>query len=300
MLEKKHFKPTNTIRFSITPYGLHTMSFRAGHGTEFIDPYTKDSNAYIVYSRNLAKIDEGWICAFENDITEIQQRNMSNTNFSNANDGIMRDFRLATACTIEYAEFHWTAAGLTAGDTEASKRAAVLAAMVVTINRNNFIYERDLSVTMTIVANNENIIFIDSDNFSNNSAGTLINESQNVIDNIIGFNNYDIGHTFSTGGGGLAALNSPCTGSKARGITGQGSPVGDPFDVDYPAHELGHQFGAPHTFNGGAGGCGTNISPSNAYEPGSGSTIMAYSGICAPQNVQSNSDAYFPSKRVYK
>lgn len=296
---KSTSNPTNTIRFSITPYGLHTMSFRASHGTEFIDPYTKDSNAYIVYSkRNLAKIDEGWICEFENDTTEIQQRNMSNNNFSNANDGIMRDFRLALACTVEYAEFHWTAAGLTAGDSEASKKAAVLAAMVVTINRNNFIYERDLSVTMTIVANNESIIFIDSDNFSNNSAGTLINESQTEIDNIIGFNNYDIGHTFSTGGGGLAALNSPCTGFKAKGITGLGSPVGDPFDVDYVAHELGHQFGAPHTFNGSAGSCGTNISPSNAYEPGSGSTIMAYAGICTPQNVQSNSDAYFHQKSL--
>ena len=296
---KSTSNPTNAIRFSITPYGLHTMSFRTGHGTEFIDPYTKDSNAYIVYSKkDLTVLDEQWTCEFENATTEMQQRNMSNNNFSNANDGTMREFRLALACTVEYAQFHWTAAGLTAGDTEASKKAAVLAAMVVTINRNNFIYERDLSVTMTIVANNENIIFIDSDNFSNNSAGTLINQSQTVIDDVIGFSNYDIGHTFSTGGGGLAALNSPCTGSKARGITGQGSPVGDPFDVDYVAHELGHQFGAPHTFNGNAGSCGTNISPSNAYEPGSGSTIMAYAGICAPQNVQSNSDAYFHQKSL--
>ena len=296
---KSTSNPTNTIRFSITPYGLHTMSFRTGHGTEFIDPYTKDSNAYIVYSKkDLTVLDEEWICEFENDTTDTQQRNMSNNNFSNANDGNMRDFRLALACTVEYAQFHWTAAGLTAGDTEASKKAAVLAAMVVTINRNNFIYERDLSLTMTIVANNENIIFIDSDNFSNTNSGALINESQFVIDNIIGFSNYDIGHTFSTGGGGLASLNSPCTGSKARGITGQGSPVGDPFDVDYVAHELGHQFGAPHTFNGSAGSCGSNISPSNAYEPGSGSTIMAYAGICTPQNVQSNSDAYFHQKSL--
>ena len=291
--------PSNTIRFSMTPHGLHTMSFRAGFGTEYIDPYTKNSNSYIVYAkRNLPLLDEAWACEFENDPTDTQQRNMSNTNFTNANDGIMRDFRLALACTVEYAQFHWTAAGLTSGDTEASKKAAVLAAMVVTINRNNFIYERDLSITMTIVANNENIIFIDSDNFSNNNAGALINESQTVIDNIIGFSNYDIGHTFSTGGGGLAQLNSPCTFSKARGITGQGSPVGDPFDVDYVAHEIGHQFGAPHTFNGSAGSCGSNISPSNAYEPGSGSTIMAYAGICTPQNVQSNSDAYFHQKSL--
>ena len=292
--------PSNTIRFSITAQGLHTMSFKAGSGTELIDPYTKDSESYIVYSKkDLPVLDEPWICEFDDDTaTNTQQRNVANMSYFDANDGMMRDFRLALACTVEYAQFQWTAAGLSASDTEASKKAAVLAAMVVTINRNNFIYERDLSVTMTIVANNESIIFIDSDNFSNSTATALINESQTVIDTNIGSANYDIGHTFSTGGGGLASLNSPCTGSKARGITGSGYPVGDSYDVDYVAHEIGHQFGAPHTFNGNAGNCGPNRSTSNAYEPGSGSTIMAYAGICAPQNIQSNSDAYFHQKSL--
>ena len=293
--------PSNTIRFSITPQGLHTMSFKAGSGTEFIDPYTKDSESYIIYSKkDLPVLDEPWICEFDDDTaTNTQQRNAANMSSFDANDGMMRDFRLALACTVEYAQFQWTAAGLLASDTEANKKAAVLAAMVVTINRNNFIYERDLSVSMTIVANNESVIFIDSDNFSNSTAGALINESQTVIDTNIGSANYDIGHTFSTGGGGLASLNSPCTGSKARGITGSGYPVGDSYDVDYVAHEIGHQFGAPHTFNGNAGNCaGGNRSASNAYEPGSGSTIMAYAGICAPQNIQSNSDAYFHQKSL--
>ena len=293
--------PSNTIRFSITAQGLHTMSFKAGSGTEFIDPYTKDSESYIVYSKkDLPVLDEPWICEFDDDTaTNTQQRNAANMSSFDANDGMMRDFRLALACTVEYAQFQWTAAGLSASDTEANKKVAVLAAMVVTINRNNFIYERDLSVTMTIVANNESVIFIDSDNFSNSTAGALINESQTVIDTNIGSANYDIGHTFSTGGGGLASLNSPCTGSKARGITGSGYPVGDSYDVDYVAHEIGHQFGAPHTFNGNTGNCaGGNRSASNAYEPGSGSTIMAYAGICAPQNIQSNSDAYFHQKSL--
>jgi len=292
--------PSNTIRFSITAQGLHSMSFKAGSGTEFIDPYTKDSEAYIVYSKkDLPVLDEPWICEFDDDTaTNTQQRNAANMSYFNANDGMMRDFRLALACTVEYAQFQWTAAGLLASDTEANKKAAVLAAMVVTINRNNFIYERDLSVTMTIVANNESVIFIDSDNFSNSSAGALISESQTVIDANIGSANYDIGHTFSTGGGGLASLNSPCTGSKARGITGSPNPVGDPYDVDYVAHEIGHQFGAPHTFNGNSGNCAGNRTASNAYEPGSGSTIMAYAGICAPQNIQSNSDAYFHQKSL--
>lgn len=290
--------PSNSMRFSITPSGLHTMSFRAGFGTEFIDPYTKDSNVYITYSKkDLPVLDEEWICEF-NETLETHDQDVENMNRAQTNFATMREFRLALACTVEYAQFHWTAAGLTAGDTVASKKAAVLAAMVVTMNRNNFIYERDLSVTMTIVANNESVIFIDSDNFSNNNAGALIDESQTVIDNTIGFPNYDIGHTFSTGGGGLAALNSPCTSSKARGITGSGNPVGDPYDVDYVAHELGHQFGAPHTFNGDAGSCGGNRTASNAYEPGSGTTIMAYAGICSPQNVQSNSDAYFHQKSL--
>ena len=292
--------PSITIRFSITPQGLHSMSFNTTYGTQFIDPYTKDSDIYIVYyKKDLPVLDKSWICEFDDaTVGNIQQRNAANASYSNANDGIMRDFRLALACTVEYSEFHWTAAGLSTTDTDSSKRAAVLAAMVVTINRNNFIYERDLSVTMTIVANNESIIFIESDNFTNNNSGALINQSQTVIDAIIGFANYDIGHTFSTGGGGLAQLNSPCTGSKARGVTGSNSPVGDSFDVDYVAHELGHQFGAPHTFNGNSGGCNGNRTSSNAYEPGSGTTIMAYAGLCGPQNVQSNTDAYFHQKSL--
>ena len=116
--------------------------------------------------------------------------------------------------------------------------------------RVNGLYERDMAIHMNLVANNDVIIFIDSDNFTNDNANILINESQTVIDANIGAANYDIGHTVSTGGGGLAQLNSPCTSSKARGITGSPSPVGDPYDIDFVAHEMGHQFGATHTFNG--------------------------------------------------
>ena len=292
--------PTNTMRFSITPQGLHTMSFVSGKGLEFIDPYTKDAGQYIVYAKkDLPRLDTAWTCDFEDDEVSIEGKSSSVNTMFNANDGMMREFRLALACTIEYAQFHWSAAGLTAGDSVAARKAAVLAAMVVTINRNNFIYERDLSVTMTLVANNESIIFINSDSFSNDNAGALINESQTVIDSNIGFSNYDIGHTFSTGGGGLAQLNSPCTSNKARGITGSPAPVGDPYDVDYVAHEMGHQYGSTHTFNGSTGNCsGSNRTASSAYEPGSGTTIMAYAGICAPQNVQSNSDAYFHQKSL--
>ncbi len=287
--------PANLIRFSITPQGLHTLKFSAQGGIEIIDPFSKSGSTYVTYAKaDLPLLDEVFGCSFENQIPD-SLGDLGDFSERNADDGNLRDFRLAIASTIEYSSFHWMAAGLTGSDTEADKKAAVLAEMVVLMTRVNGIYERDLSITMTLIANNEDIIFIDSDNFSNSNAGSLINESQSEIDAIIGSANYDIGHTVSTGGGGLAGLGVVCVGgNKGRGITGLPSPVGDVFYVDFVSHEMGHQFGANHSFNGSEGNCsGGNRNSSTAYEPGSGNTIMAYAGICGSQNVQTTSDAFF-------
>jgi len=283
--------PSETVRFSITPKGLNVMFLGTSKGTQFIDPYSNQGNIYTVYAKkNVETRDFEFECGVIDEPDLLDKAFNQTSVAKNADDGILRDYRIAIACTGEYAAFH---GGTVAG---------AMAAMVTTMTRVNGIYERELSITMTMVANNASIIYLDgaTDPFSNDNASLLINESQTEIDATIGSANYDIGHTFSTGGGGLAALGSSCINSnKARGITGSSQPVGDTYDVDFVAHELGHQFGSTHTFNGNQGNCsGGNRTASSAYEPGSGSTIMAYAGICGSDNIQNNSDDYFHQKSL--
>ncbi|WP_223032387.1 zinc-dependent metalloprotease [Hanstruepera marina] len=297
--------PSTVIRFSVTPQGLHTMTLSSEKGTQYIDPYVKNTNVYAVYSRKDLPIEnKSFECQFEEEGLQIDIPNVSESEFRNANDGKMRNFRLALACTVEYAEFHWTAAGLTIATPIAERKNAVLAAMVVTMTRVNALYERELSLNMTIIPNNLDIIYITTDPYTNDNGGMMLGQNQTNLDNVIGSANYDIGHVFSTGGGGVATLNSPClTGSKARGVTGLPAPVGDIFDYEYVAHEMGHQYGSPHTWNSDVnnGSCPlSQRSSADAYEPGSGSTIMGYAGLCGDQNVQTFTDIYFHQRSIQR
>jgi len=285
---------SNSIRFSISPLGFHGMIFRNDGATFFIDPYSKNKNSYVIYAKNSLPNEKSFECHVEELASNYNKSNLQKK-VENANDGNLRTFRLAVATTGEYSQFHLNNLGIAATATDEEKKQAVLSEIHVAMTRVNAIFERDVALTMQLVVNNTDIIYLDgaTDPFTNDDTEALIEESQSVIDSTIGFSNYDIGHTFSTGGGGLAYLYSPCTSSKAKGITGTNSPIGDSYYIDYVAHEMGHQFGAHHTFNSSAGDCSGNKNNGTAIEPGAGTTIMAYAGLCSPENVTQQSDDYF-------
>ena len=293
----------STMRFSVSPFGLHGLRYSNSGELEFIDPYTKDGLVYTVYSKKeLSNSDRVFYCKTKEEHLNANKKNRNNRSLkSTSNDGVLRTFRLALACTGEYAQFHLTDKGIPNSATIAVKKAAVMDAMLTTMTRVNALFERDLSLTMELVANNDNLIFLDpiTDGFSNNGdsddeASLMLDENQSKCDAIIGTSNYDIGHLFSVGNNGIAELSSSCTNLKANGVTGSDAPKGDGFDIDFVIHEMGHQLGATHTFNNS---CSNNRSGATAVEPGSGSTLMAYAGICSP-NVQSNSDDYFHSVSI--
>ena len=280
--------PAATTRFDLTPDGFHAMIL-SERGTVYIAPYAKgDTETYITYFksdyRNEAML---FNCEFsEDDNVPLASQSAVPAVI---NGTVLRTYRLALAATGEYTAF--------TGGTVAT----ALAAMTTTMNRVNGVYEREVSVRMVLVANQSSIIYTNAamDPYNNNNGSVMLGQNQTNLDNVIGSANYDIGHVFSTGGGGVAFLGVVCSaGNKARGVTGLPSPVGDGFDIDFVAHEMGHQFGGLHTFNGTVGNCSGNRSASAAYEPGSGSTIMAYAGICGAQDLQPNSNDYFHVKSL--
>ena len=278
---------SNTIRFSVTPDNGVSAMFFDGSEISYLDKFTADHSKYVFYNRGDLPVNDR---LFECAVKSLEDQNLDDAagRAPLVKDGQFRTYRLALTATGEYTAFH--------GGTVAK----ALAAMAVTMTRVNGIYEKTISVTMVMVANNNLIVYTNAatDPFTNGEPDLMIDENIVNTNAIIGFTNYDIGHIFGTNSGGLAGLGVICTSDKAAGVTGSGAPINDPFDIDYVAHEMGHQFGGNHTFRASTSACSGNANGSTAFEPGSGSTIMAYAGICGANDIQRNSDAYFHSASV--
>ncbi|MCF2859761.1 M12 family metallo-peptidase [Pseudoalteromonas sp. SMS1] len=268
--------------FNMDEQGFYGMfNYQGAH--IYIDPKRHTDNTYSVYTRQGQK----------KPMVEIRQHSPRRHGAGNSLHHHERSlskaelpnteivYRLAVATTGEYAKYH--------GGT----KERVMSALVTMVNRLNDVYNRDMAIRFELVAGSDKLIFLDagSDPFDNTDAD--IDKISAVINEHIGLENYDVGHLVGTGGGGLAGFEVVCTELKAEGVTGSEQPDNDAFHVDYVAHEIGHQLGAEHTFNGTAGACTGNRVGTSAYEPGSGSTIMGYAGICDEQDLQANSDPYF-------
>ncbi|HEV3469350.1 MAG TPA: zinc-dependent metalloprotease family protein [Pyrinomonadaceae bacterium] len=311
--------PTATARFDLTPAGFHAQVLSSGD-TVYVDPYAKgDTTNYISYFKRDLRGRQRFECkagdldkAASSDGGALATEDvLASAGLVQGTAGTLRTYRLALAVTGEYTLYH---SELT--DLPDVKKQKALAALTTTLNRVNGIYERELSVLMILVNDELNIIYTDpvTDPYqSDNVFGlTMLFENQANLDapkpaGPIGEDNYDIGHVMSTGFGGIASLESVCLrgrpnvpgdGENAQGFTGLDTPEGDGFDVDFVAHEMGHQFGGNHTFNGSDGSCGGNEGADSAFEPGSGSTIQAYAGICGTQDLQPHSDDYFHVKSL--
>ncbi len=213
---------------------------------------------------------------------------------------VLRTYRLALITDPGYSSYFGGPANVTP-------------AKVTLVNRVTQLYEDDLSIRLVLIANNDLLNFNTWDATAPNGlcgaaacfaqgqlTGCQTARMRYVIGQVIGASNYDIGHlALGQPGGGVANLGVVGRGNKAGGCTGLATPVGDFFAVDYVAHEMGHQFSGNHTFNGNQLNCsGGNRSQATSVEPGSGSSIMAYAGICLTDDLAAHSDPYFSQRSL--
>ena len=287
--------PSATAYFSVSPLGFKSMVIYADRSATFIEPISVDLATYTVYRKvdKAASLDR-----FECKVIATAQTDLAASGITarpNADDSTLRTYRLAMSVTGEYTVYF--------GGT----KALALAAINNSMTRVNGVFEKDFGVHMNLIANTDTVIYTSAStdpysNASTGSGGAWNQELQTTLTNVIGSANYDVGHLFGASGGGgnagciACVCKNPTTSvplGKGSGFTSPGDaiPSGDNFDIDYVAHEMGHQFGANHTFTHSNEGTGVQV------EPGSGSTIMGYAGITS-LDVQPHSDPYFHAVSV--
>ena len=264
----------NMVRFSVSHKGLQAMIVHAdGTPNSFVQKASGDK--YVLYSRATRDEDLNFICSTKDKLLN-QYAGLS---AKPVNGQVLRKYRLAVSATAEYTNYH----GGTVEDA--------LAAINATITRINAVFETDLAVALELVDNTDKVIYTNTgtDPYSG-SLGAMGGQAQDALTQEIGEGNYDIGHVFHKGenGGNAGFIGAICAdGRKGSAYSSGHVPEGDVYDLDFVAHEMGHQLGANHTWSYELEGTLVQV------EPGSGSTIMGYAGITENDNVQPNGDDYF-------
>jgi subtilisin-like proprotein convertase family protein len=266
--------PEERIRFSLSHRGLQSMLVQAGEKKNtFMQKIPGSGNQYLLYQRDgISEAEADFICY----TSSMLEKQASGGTQKLVNDQLLRKYRIAVSATGEYTQYH----GGSVPDA--------LAAINATLTRVNEVFETDLAITLELVANTDQVIFT---NATTDPYGSNLNtEVQNTLSSMIGEAGYDVGHLFhrASDSGNAGFIASVCKDNqKGSGFSSAQIPEGDVFDLDFVAHELGHQFGANHTWSFESEG--TEVQA----EPGSGSTIMGYAGIVEGENVQPHGDDYF-------
>ncbi|MBA4120835.1 MAG: hypothetical protein C0513_09125, partial [Isosphaera sp.] len=279
--------PGFTARFEVTPRGV-SGSIRGGEFMSFLSPYSVNTPDFAVaYTGQGLPVDHLWRCETNADHADhAPPAEQPQALTANNVGATVRVYSMAVAATGEFTA--------STGGTVATG----LASVASLVNQLDALYRRESSVGLQLVPNNDLIIFTNgaTDPYTNGDNTAVLNQNQAVLDGAVGFSNYDIGHALATGGGGVASLSSVCSDfSKGRAMTASQFGPSAPLTFAVFAHEVGHQFGARHSFNSSLGSCTDNRDSTSSVEPGSGTTIMSYAGLCSTDNVANIADLYYHS-----
>ena len=287
-------RPGTTVRLDWGASGFHAMVYGPGDDY-FVDPhFDRGANVYASYFKRdrpgtpvSCGVDELHSSAF-NPLKVEQDRGstVSRDGLSEgaSTEGELRTYRAAFAMTGDYTIRY------AFGDVSLAQ-----SQLVTMINRLNLVFERDLSMRLVLIADNHELIFADpaTDPYTESQPFIMLTENQIYLDGAVGQGNYDIGHVIYHGASGVATGDGICTPFQAGGVSGLVEQADNPVALDMVAHEVGHQFNASHTFNSDNFVCIGPREDSTAYEPGSGSTFMSYTGVCGLDNLATTSDHYF-------